>query len=103
MAFEQGAGLPVFRTKGQVTSSSNIIANRISRRLKKLGMKATRKMAVLGINTAAGKGDLHAGQRLRLSAMQKRTFRIAKLKRAGANVRDVTRAELVPGTAYGQG
>lgn len=64
-------------------------------------MKATRRMPVLGVNIAAGRGGLHTEQRIRFNAMQKRTYRIARLKRAGAEVRDVTRAELVPGTAYG--
>lgn len=100
-AFEQGAGLPVSKTKGQVTCSDNKISKGISRRLKRLGMRATRKMTVLGVNIAAGKGGLHAGQRIRFNAMHKKNYRIAKLKRARADVQNVTRAELVLGTAYG--
>ena len=58
-------------------------------------MKEIRKMAALGVNIAVGRGGLHAGQKLRFNSMQKRTFRIAKLKRAGAEVKNLTQTELV--------
>jgi hypothetical protein len=100
-AFEQGAGLPVSRTKGQVTASSLGLAREIAYKLRGLGCKATRTMKVLGVDTAAGRGNLHQTQRIRLSATQKKAKRMRKLKKTGADVRQIAQPGLVPGTAYG--
>ena len=85
-AFEEGAGLPVSRTKGQVTSSNLQVARDIAHRLRALGCKSARTMKVLGVDTAAGRGGIHKTQRIRLSAMGKRSARLWRLKKVGAKV-----------------
>lgn len=100
-AFEQGAGLPVSRTKGQATASKTELAKRIVHKLRGLGCKATRTMKVLGVDTAAGRGNLHGSKRVSLGAMQKRELRMRKLRKAGADVRRIAQPGLVPGTAHG--
>ena len=85
--FATGYGLLVSKTKGQVTASNKTLANRISQRLRRLGVKATRTLQVSGVDTPAGRGGLHKEQRVRFNAMQKLAYRLRTLKKVGACVR----------------
>ena len=100
-AFEDGAGLPVSRTKGRVTASCPKLANRIAFRLRRMGCKATKVMAVLGVDTAAGRGGIHGHQRVRMGAMMKRSLRLKRLKGVGAEISNVAQAAVVPGVSHG--
>ena len=99
-AFGQ-AGLPVSKTKTRVAASSTGLAKDIAGRLRSIGCKAARVMPVLGVNTAAGRGGIHGGQRERFTAMGKRANRLKRLRKAGAKVANVARAAVVKGTTYG--
>jgi hypothetical protein len=100
-AFEEGARLPVSRTKGRVTASTTKLSKEIAHRLRRSGCRATKTMAVLGIDTAAGRGNLHGHQRTRMTAMQKRARSMKRLKGAGANVSRLAEGAIVPGVSHG--
>lgn len=100
-AFEDGAGLPVSKTKGRVKASCTKLAKARAQRLRKMGCKSTKVMAILGIDTAARRGDLHGHQRVRLGAMQKRAVRLRRPKGVGADISHVAQAAVVPGVAQG--
>ena len=94
-AFEEGCGLPVSRTKGQVTASNSSLSHLIAKKLRGLGCESVRAMKVLGIDTAAGKGGLRQTQRIRLSAFGKKLRRLGRLgqyKTAGNEFANVVRA-----------
>ena len=66
-----------------------------------LVLRGTRKLETLGIHTAAGRGNLHGGQRARMNAIAKKAKRLLRFRKAGAKLRPVAEPGLVPGTAYG--
>ena len=100
-AFEHGAGLPVSRTKAQVTGSTMGLARNIAGRLRHLGCKAVRAMKVLGIDTAAGRGGIRSSQRQRMTAMDKRAARFKRLLKWGASIVNVVKTGVAAGASYG--
>ena len=52
-ASEEGAGMPISLSKGQVAASKVTISNGISKRLQKYGVKGKKTLTVLGTSTAA--------------------------------------------------
>ena len=100
-AFQDGAGLPISETKGRVVASCGKTALQIEKNLKYKGYKAVRATAVLGVDTAAGKGGIHGQSRTRMCAAEKRKARFANLRKLGAKTGNVVRSALVPAVTYG--
>ena len=82
-AFERGADLPVSKTKGKVMASNSNLAAKIVDRLNKHGYKAVRPATILGVDTAVGRAGVHKPMRNRMTAVEKRKQRFARLKRMG--------------------
>ena len=63
---------------------------------------AARTIKVLGVDNGAGKGQLHATTRDRMSAVQKRRSHFEQLRKLGARIVGVVmRGAAVPTVTYG--
>lgn len=99
--FEDGAVLPVSKTKRRVTASCAKFAKAIAQRLRKVWCKATKVLATLGLDAVAGRGGLRGHPRVRLGVMQKRSLRLRRLNGVGTNISNVAQAAVLPGVSHG--
>ena len=70
-AFEDGACLPISKTKGKVVASTAALATRIASSLKRWGYQAMKAVTILGVDAAAGRAGVHKPMRNRMNAQER--------------------------------